>query len=257
MRPLGQSPDWRKIPVWRLVLILLAFPHLVSSQEGLANELSYGVHRIYPPISISKEELKEAVTLMDLDKKYKSSWIREYISVEILASCNGRIQKALSKSDVLSREQKDIIHTADVGMDISVKVLYLPENTLKQNAPKEISFSVAIEPENEATYPGGQQALQQYLKEKTINNIPAGHFEEYQLAAVTFTVNEEGQITDPKVSWSSNDEKIDELLLETICNMPNWKPAAYANGVKVKQEFALMVGSMESCAVNLLNIRRD
>ncbi|MFT4667667.1 MAG: hypothetical protein ACI9XB_004640 [Gammaproteobacteria bacterium] len=54
---------------------------------------------------------------------------------------------------------------------------------------------------------------------------------------------------------SSIDENVNELLLETIQNMPCWKPAEYANGLKVKQEFVLTVGNMESCVVNLLNIR--
>ena len=38
--------------------------------------------------------------------------------------------------------------------------------------------------------------------------------------------------------------------------MPSWKPAAYANGMKVKQDFVLTVGDMTSCVVNLLNIRQ-
>lgn len=194
---------------------------------------------------------------MDLDKNYKSSWIREYISVEILASYQGSTRKAVSKNDILSQEQKDLLTGADPGTDISVSVQYVPENTLKHNDPKVISFVIVVDPETEATYSGGPQQLQEYLKEQAIDQIPAGTFGEYQLAAVTFTINEEGQITDPKVFWSSNDEKIDALLLETICNMPNWKPAAYANGEKAKQAFALMVGSMESCVVNLLNIHRD
>ena len=86
-------------------------------------------------------------------------------------------------------------------------------------------------------------------------------FNKINLAAVKFTINEEGQIVDAHVFQSayqpSKDEKIDELLLETICNMPSWEPAEYDNGIKVKQEFVLTVGDMESCVVNLLNIRKD
>ncbi len=251
-----------------LLFIALAFPHPGSSQDSLTNELSYEVNRVYPHISITKEKLNEAHTLIDLNNEandlnlyYKSSWIREYISVEILTSYKGKIRKAVSKNDTLSQEQKDIMNMADVGTDISVKVQYIPENTLTHNDIKEIDFSFTVDPESEAKYPGGQQQLKQYLKEKAIDKIPDGSFKNYDLTAIKFTINEEGKIIDAHVFESEyqtyKNEKIDKLLLETIRNMPCWKPAEYSNGIKVKQEFVLTVGNMENCVIPLLNIRRD
>ena len=240
-----------------LLFIALAFPCLGSSQGSLTNELPYEVNRIYPYISITKEQLIEAHTLMDLNTYYKSSWIREYISVEILTSYQGRIKKAGSKNGTLSQEQKDFMNRADVGTDISVKVQYIPENTLTHNDIKEIKFTFTVDPESEAKYSGGQQHLKQYLKEKAIDEIPDGSFKELELAAVKFTISEQGEIIDAHVFESSKDEKIDELLLEAIRNMPCWRPAEYSSGIKVKQEFVLTVGNMKNCMINLLNIRRD
>ena len=91
------------------LFIALAFPYLGSSQDSLTNELKYEVNRIYPPISITKEKLKEAHSLVDLNTNYKSSWVKEYISVEILASHKGKIKKAVGKNNTLSQEQKDIL----------------------------------------------------------------------------------------------------------------------------------------------------
>lgn len=246
-----------------LTLLLLVFLPLGFSQENLTNELEYEVNRIYPYISITKKNLNKAHTINDfkneinnLNLEYKASWVREYISVEILTSCKGRIKKAVSKTDILSQEQKDIMNMADVGTDISVTIQYIPENTLTHNEIKKINFTLTVNPEKEAKYPGGAQQLKQYLKEKAIDKIRDTSFEGYDLAAVKFSINEEGQITDPHVFWSSKDKKIDELLLETICNMPNWKPAEYANGTKAKQEFVFTVGNMENCNINLLNIHK-
>ena len=39
--------------------------------------------------------------------------------------------------------------------------------------------------------------------------------------------------------------------------MGDWEPAAYSDGLKIKQEIALTVGKKENCAVQLLNIRKD
>src|SRR5690606_15643161 len=100
---------------------------------GVKDELPFEVHRVYTPVSITKEKVKEARTLSDLDKNYRSSWVKEYVSVEIQASYKGSIRKALGKNDVLNKEQKDLINVADPGTEIAVIVQYLPENTLKHN----------------------------------------------------------------------------------------------------------------------------
>lgn len=240
-----------------LILLILAVPYFASSQDSSTDEQHYGVHKVYPPISITKEKLYEASTLLDLNRLYKSSWIREYISVEISTTFQGRLRKAKSENDTLSQVQKDNMLKADLGTDISVIVKYMPENTLVHNDIKEMNFTIAIDPESDAEYPGGQQVLDQYLKENIINEMPDGIFRQHQLAAVKFSINEEGEIINPHVFWSSDDEKIDNLLLETIRKMPFWKPAAYTNGIKVKQEYVLAVGDLESCVTNLLNIHLD
>lgn len=146
---------------------------------------------------------------------------------------------------------------ADAGTNIAVKVRYIPENTLKHNDIKELDFSFTVDPENEAQYVGGQEQLQQYLKLTAIDKIPLTRFEKSTLAAVKFTLDEEGNVIDAHVFQSSKDAETDALLLAAIRNMPSWKPAEYANGLKVKQDFVLTVGNMESCVMNLLEIRQD
>ncbi|MFT4537447.1 MAG: outer membrane biosynthesis protein TonB, partial [Saprospiraceae bacterium] len=79
----------------------------------------------------------------------------------------------------------------------------------------------------------------------------------YQLAAVTFIIDEKGQVQDPNMFLSTEDENIDKLLLETIRNMKNWQPAVYEDGTIIKQELVLTVGDMNSCAINMLNIELD
>ena len=244
-----------------LLFIAISYPYPGSSQESSTDELSFEVNRVYPYLSITKEKLKEVQTLVDLNPHYKPSWIREYISVEILTSYKGSIRKAVNKKNTLSQEQKDNINMADTNTDILVKVQYIPENTLTQNDIKEINFTFTVDPESEAEYIGGQQQLRQYLQKKAIDKIPDGSFKNYDLTIVKFIIDEEGKIInahifDP-VFQASKNEKVNEILLEAIRNMPCWEPAEYANGTKVKQEFVLTVGNMENCVINMLNIRRE
>ncbi len=241
-----------------IILFLISLGAVDTSQDNhfVNNDLKYEVNRIYTPLSISKAKLNKAKTLAGLNRNYKRSWVREFISVEVLASNKGKKRRVMSKNDVLSQEQKNIMHQVDVGTEIEIKVQYIPENTLKHNDPKEFSFAFIVNPENEATYANGQEELNQYLKKNAIDKIPNDIFKKYDLAAVKFTVTEKGQIINPHIFESSKDEEIDQLLLNTITNMPDWKPAKYANGTKVKQDFVLTVGNHESCVINLLNIGR-
>lgn len=233
-----------------------AFANVGHSQDSLADEPFFEVYRIHPYISITQEKINEVHTLSELNPHFKASWIREYISVEVLTTHEGKIRKASGKSETLTREQKANLMTADVDQEISVKVKYVPENNLKQNDPKEMDFSFVFSPENEAKYPKGKNPLKSYLKNTAIDKIEPGVFVGYTLAAVKFTLNEEGEIINVHLFESSNDEKTDEMLMKAILNMPCWDPAEYANGQEVNQEFVLTVGNMENCMVNLLNIRR-
>lgn len=239
-----------------VLLYLFAFAHPGFSQD----KLSYEVYINYPPLSISREKLNEAHSISDLNSSYKSSWIRKFISVEISASHNGKIIKSQYTNDALSQEQKDLISKADAGTDISVRINYIPQNTLSHNDPKEFNFRFSLHPDTEASYVGGQQKLKSYLKNKAIDKISAARFydiNQYNLVAIKFTIDEAGQIVNTNIFQSSKDEKIDELLLDAICSMPLWKPAEYSNGIKVQQELVFTVGNMENCMVNLLNIQQE
>lgn len=245
------------IKIFALLFIIPAFPHPGSSQDNSTGAIRFEVNRRHPPVSVTKGKLHEAHTLNDLNPYYKSSWVREYISVVVSARDKGRTKNAHGKNDILSQEQKDLMNKADQGTNIEVMVQYMPQNTLSQNDVKEINFTFTVEPESEAAYPGGRQPMNQYIQEHAIDKISETGFRQTDFSAVKFTVNEVGHIADAHLFWKSENDKADELLLVAISNMPRWKPAEYSGGVKVKQEFVLTVGNIENCAINLLNIRRD
>ena len=242
------------------ILLFLSLPFIGISQDNTTAELPFEVNKVLPYIFISKDNLKKAEKLIDLDKNYKEEWVDAYVSVEILAQQNGKIKSAISKNDLLSQEQKDLMLNVDSGTDIQVKVLYMPENNLSQNEVQLNDFTFTVNPDNAAEYPEGEQKMLQYLKENAIDKIPEGSFTGYDFAAVKFTVNEEGEVTNVHLfdmsPYSTAEKKaIDALLLETIRKMPCWKPAEYADGLKVAQEYVFSVGNHANCVVPLLSIR--
>ncbi|MFT6336019.1 MAG: hypothetical protein ACI86M_000600 [Saprospiraceae bacterium] len=239
-----------------VILVVSALPINGVSQNTNVDDVWFDVMRVYPNPTLNRDTLTAAKKVVDIHKYYKSSWIREFISVEVFATVNGKEKKASSKTDVLTEEQKQNMEMADIGSEISVFVHYIPENTLRNNEHKVYDFSFSVDADNEASYLEGKTKLKKYMNKKAISKIDSELFKgNYKLAAVKFSVDEDGQIVDAHVANSSDDKEVDVLLLDAVCNMPIWKPAEYANGQKTKQEFVLAVGSKESCNMNLLNIK--
>ena len=240
-----------------LFSLILALPYFTFTQDNPTFDLTYDVYRVFTPLSIDKETLVEANTLLDLNEHYTHSWVKEYTSVVITTTNNGKRVKAISSDHLLSQDQKDIMKNVDNGAGISVKVKYLPENKLKNNSHKEIDFTFTVNPEIEARIPNGGTWLKSYIKETVIDKVARSSFAQYNLTAVKFSIDEKGAIVEPDVFQSSGDKEVDSLLLETVCKMPSWEPAQFSDGTKVKQEFVLAIGDISSCAVNLINIRQE
>lgn len=243
-----------------LTLLLLFVSISGFTQDDFICEFHFEVNKVLPYINVDVEQLKNAKSLIDLDKNYKEEWIRDYISVEILTKNNGETKKAISKNDVLSEEQKKNMIAADAGSEITINVHYMPENDLSQNEVQLIDFKFITNPLYDASFVGGNKKLLKYLKETAVDKIPAETYQGYDIAAVKFTVNEEGEITEVNVFDTSGfgisqNEGIDDLLLKTVRKMPCWKPAEYADGKKTKQDFVFTVGNHENCIIPLLSIR--
>jgi len=240
-----------------LLATMFVLPKVTNAQDSLAFDLSYDIHRVYPSLSITRDNLGEAHLIGDLSKYYKPSWVKEYISVEIMTSVDGTLTSISSINDIITPAQEELMANADVGADIKVKARYMPENNLTHNVAREMGFTFTVEPEKEAGYAGGKKRLKEYLKQNILDKVTHSSFKKHHLTAVNFTIDEEGDVVNIHVAESSNDQRIDEVLLETICNMPQWIPAEYADGTRAEQDFVLAVGDMRSCVVNLLYIRDD
>jgi hypothetical protein len=242
----------------KLIFLFLLVSSFCISQDTQIDDLICGIYVNHPPRAIAKEKLLVADSLVHLDKNYKSDWIKEFISVEISAYNNGVLRKVRSENDLLNQEQKELLSKVDDDKEIYVRVDYMPNNKLSYNEPKEHSFSLGIKPEVESKFPGGQQALDQYLQENVLDKISDIPLKQYQMEAVTFVVDKEGYVINPKtVNWPSDDERINDILMKAVCNMPRWIPANHANGIKVKQELVLTLGDANSCIMNLINIEKN
>ena len=206
-------------------------------------DLSYEIRGTYSH-PVKKDQLNSIKTMSDIIPEYPSAWITNYVSVEISSTCDGKSMKAVSTNPNLSKEQRRLVNSADIGSDIIIDIIYKSKNAVTENLENnKLHYSISVVPEIEAVYSGGNQQMTQYLKENAINKIPKSKAEQFQITQIRFIVSEEGKITNAKVARTSDDTTIDKLLLEVINNMPNWKPAENSKGIKVKQDFVFNVGN--------------
>ncbi len=209
-----------------------------------AQDLRFEIHGKYTR-GISKEKLTTPKTMSDIRPGYPSSMIEEYTSTEIAVITNGLVSKANGANESLSAEQQSLLQTAEVGSNIEVNVGYIHQNpvTLFPDV-RQMHFVITVVPEVEAEYPGGYQELRLYLEKNAIDKVPEAVAKDFGRVLISFTVTEEGKISNPQVTEASKDPETDKLLLKAIRKMPDLKPAMDAEGKKVEQEFGFSVGNV-------------
>lgn len=83
----------------------------------------------------------------------------------------------------------------------------------------------------EAEFKGGEDAWQAYLKKSTDKDL-AGRKDKNGVVPgveIEFTIDEQGQVTNPKITRSSGFKNVDKDALRVISDSPKWNPAVSYN----------------------------
>ncbi len=239
-----------------------------------AQELDFELRPDYQT-PVKRKELDRAGFLKEITPGYPQNWMDEYVSAEILATSKGIMKRAVSKNDVLTEDQKNLLKTADLWSTISIDVKYKTRNAATGKTDlRNMNYVVTVVPDVEASFKGGETKLNEYLKQNAINQvaatfpqmetIPAKAFSVGEQSeentyvmhstVIKFTVNEQGETEDIRLIVSCGDAAIDQVFLEAIAKMPKWTPAQSAGtkvkqafDFKVKQAFVFSVGGQGGC----------
>jgi len=236
---------------------LLIAQAVVTGVDTVLTDIQCEIDIIDAPLSLNRSQLASADRIAHLNPYYKPSWIKEFRTVELRTIHDGVERTAQGSNDILTVEQKQNLKSLDDDSEVVVSIRYIPDNSLSNNPEREIEYIIPVNPDIDARYPGSNEMLAAYLKTRLLEQLPDSTFKLYQMAAVKFIVDEAGQIIDPKMFWPTENSAVDSLMVQTICNMPQWIPAQYHSGLRVSQEFALNVGDMTSCVANLVNTRNN
>jgi TonB family protein len=176
--------------------------------------------------------------------------IVDYIGIEISAVCNDKVVTSESSTGELTLTQKNILNAVKFGDRVNIKVKFKYKSKGKMKQDQEIIegyLGVTVMPEVEAEFPGGFKQITAYLMENVFSKMSdANAYKKLQRVIVKFTVNEQGEIVNVKLLYTSNEPKLDKLIVDAIYQMPKWIPAKDSKGKNVKQEFTIPFGR-EGC----------
>ena len=192
---------------------------------------------------ISEENVANAKSLGDIISNYPSSWMDEYISVEITTIVGGKEYTKVGRSERLTKEQKQIVNIVKMGDQVAVRIKYKSKNTITGDLENhEMNINYTVVPLVEAEFVGGYEHMITYLKKGSLKEINAKQFKHLPQPTISFVVNEDGKTESVKLIDTSRDDEVDKLLLKLVKNMPTWIPAKTKGAIPVKQEFVLMIG---------------
>ena len=205
--------------------------------------LSFGVRGSYIR-GVIKSRLNAAAKLEDLYDGYPTNWLKDYVSTEIVSASNGKKVKASGMNNALTSEQKKILSSADLGAEVLINIRYKSKNSATDKSEiRSMSLSVTVVPDNEADFKGGKVQMKKYFSETVIDKISSDHFTSLNPSMIKFTVNEDGDIINARITMSTGDQEIDRLILESVNKMPKWIPAKNSDGMKVKQDFEFVISN--------------
>jgi len=224
----------------------LSLAFLLLFVSGFSQDLKFDVHGKYRR-AIHKETLSSAKTLADLISGYPSNWISAYTSVEIKGTSGGKTVSYTSTDDLLTNEQHLFLCSADLCSDVVINVKYTYNNGPSGKAENnQIHVTLTLIPDVEAVYSGGEEEMNTFIKQNAISRIPEATSKKITGAIFRFTVDENGEVGNIQLTRTTGDTTTDALLMETLRNMPKWKPAENADGTKVKQEFEFSLNGARS-----------
>ncbi len=239
-----------------IIVFCLTSLLLSSQSQSDGQSFDYDVKKIYPYLSITKDEVQAAKTIWDLNPRFKTEWISEYVKVEIKTTEAGQSKTSTNADQMLTDEQKTALLHNDPTQKVEVVLHYRPKNNLAHNPVRQEAFSLQYLPTKDAEYPGGKSALIAYLEKEVFQMIADSSYTGYELSTVKFVIGDDGSVSDVKISWQGKEKKVDRALYEAICNLQRWSPAVHSDGSRTSQQYALVVGNLESCAMNTEQFRR-
>lgn len=186
----------------------------------------------------AKVERKEPIKVeqkQEVVEKVKSSV--KFVAPVIKKDEEVNPEEELKSQDELSQNKTAIGALTVVGNDESGEVLKAKQVVVTEQPKEETKVFDVVE--QMPSFPGGPQALFEYLSSHIKYPVVAEENGVQGRVIVTFVVERDGSITDVKVA-KSVDPSLDKEAQRVVKSMPNWIPGKQ-NGAAVRVKYTVPV----------------
>lgn len=210
------------------------------------NDLSYELWQRMQMPSREREVLNNKLRYtigFQLNSNTSYASLVKVVSSTIKVATNGNESSAKNAGAMLSEGQKDLLKGLRNGDEFDVIVRFDHVGEELHGKSIEATTFVTILPHQAADFPGGIAAFNMYLEENLWSKIKGDKsFGSIDMAAVSFWVDKNGNLSKIKVVRSATSKKANQLILEVLSQMPNWIPAKNIRGELVEQEVRYSFG---------------
>ena len=228
-----------------LFTFLMSFCALTASAQFLKQ--AWSITSSYDK-TITEQKVQQAQDLSDLNEDYASIWINEehYIAVHLSLTTEADSITHTSNNTKLTEAQKALLSKAEIQDRVTVTVEYWNENAAtKQKEKRTMKFSRHIESAQRAQFPGGIDAMDNYIEKNLIQEIRQVT-DLYPSARVAFWINEDGQITELDYEMESRPE-VNAIIRKALLNSPQWIPAKNKEGQNITDKLYFLLGDASGC----------
>lgn len=218
-----------------------------TSYSQIAPEFVYNVDTRFIT-TISKEKLDQAKSIIDILPTEETKTKEDYKNVRIAVLDKNKGKSIVGENEFLTLKQLKLLESTTYASNICIKSLCKNKNEVTGEMENyELVYYITIVPTQMAEFRDGNDALINYLKENSKDEIAIVTKDKLKFGQLNFTVTAKGTIAKVKLLSTSGYATIDERFVELIKNMPEkWNPAQNAKGQNVDQEFVFFFG-LEGC----------
>ena len=221
----------------------------IKDNRNAGNEPKFYVHSFYGVYGSSDRtltvgQMRTAKTIEDIIANYPHKAIENCESVWVKSLFKDGEVSIMTKGSELNKEQLSLLNSSEIGDYFNVIVNYGSNYSCNGNLVYDrLDIGITVVPEVQAEYPDGYSKLIAYLDGNSKERMENMDFSNIQSLSIKFFIDEDGKADEIRVMNESGNPELDDIVVELLNDMPEWKPARDEDGNHVRQEFELIFGA--------------
>lgn len=223
---------------------------VLAVKNNAIPDLYYGVDTRFA--AVKKADVHNATTIYDFLNEGEKNQIEQINSVKLVIVKDNQLSniQAYGYDEKLTKDQLEILRSTDYFSHFTIRTEF--QGKSEDTGKMENRFfgpHITVTPEKQATYLYGKDALLDYLKDNSIDDMQI--IKDGKLGAIklSFTITKEGNVSDVKHdAMTTGYPSIDERFMTLLKNIPGkWIPAENSEGEKMDQELVFTFGPRDGC----------